>query len=93
MKEVEDKEVHKTETKNVLKSLELPATKPLKLMLNQKEKKVYAMVQRLNTLKNQRVNSSGEIVCRINRRRRRWLLREWRKKRNRRESRRRNRLK
>ena len=54
-KELEDKEVHKTETKNLLKTLSLPAAKPLKVMLNDHEKKVYAMVQRLNTLKNQKV--------------------------------------
>ncbi len=55
VKELEDKEIHKTETKNMLKSLALPAAKPLKVMLNDREKKVYAMVQRLNTLKNQKV--------------------------------------
>jgi len=55
VKEIEDKEIHKTETKNLLKSLELPAAKPLKIMLNTREKKLYAMVQRLNTLKNQKV--------------------------------------
>ena len=55
VKEVEDKEIHKTETKNLLKSLTLPAEKPLKIMLNDKEKKVYSMIQRLNALKNMKV--------------------------------------
>jgi hypothetical protein len=59
---IEDSNVHKRETKNLLKTLELPATKPLKLMLNNREKKVYAMVQRLNTLKN---NKASLVLNRI----------------------------
>ena len=55
VQQLEEKEIHKAETKNLLKTLELPAAKPLKIMLNDHEKKVYAMVQRLNTLKNQKV--------------------------------------
>lgn len=55
VQQIEDKVHHKKETKNLLKALELPSTKPLKVMLNQREKKVYALVQRLNTLKNKKV--------------------------------------
>eukprot|EP00826_Nyctotherus_ovalis_P061348 TRINITY_DN8722_c0_g2_i5.p1 TRINITY_DN8722_c0_g2~~TRINITY_DN8722_c0_g2_i5.p1 ORF type:complete len:872 (+),score=316.28 TRINITY_DN8722_c0_g2_i5:111-2726(+) len=56
VKEMESQEIHKKETKNLLKSLSLPSEKPLKILLSEKEKKMYAMVQRLNTLKNIKVN-------------------------------------
>jgi len=62
VKEIESKEVHKKETKNLLKSLSLPSEKPLKVLLNEKEKKVYAMIQRLNTLKNIKVDYEFNII-------------------------------
>jgi ribosome biogenesis protein BMS1 len=62
VKEMESKEVHKKETKNLLKSLSLPSKKPLKVLLNEKEKKVYAMMQRLNTLKNIKVDCTFNII-------------------------------
>ncbi len=72
VQQLQEKEIHKTETKNLLKALELPAAKPLKILMNEREKKVYAMVQRLNTLKNQRVSAFVAPGCRTSSRPRSW---------------------
>jgi hypothetical protein len=54
VQQIEDKEIHKRETTNLLKSLELPSKNPVKILLNDREKKIYSLVQRLNTLKNKK---------------------------------------
>ncbi len=45
----------------LLKKLNLPSVKPMKSYLSEKEKSIYSMLQRLNTIKNVKETKSKEV--------------------------------